>query len=1679
MPNKKIALVDIDKCLLLKDEQGNYFLNLALIQQLQALQKKGYDIRLFTQRNASLLVTMATLALKDKYRMIGDSLAALQEAVGQLNQPLDTLKAILDELHHTFHLKAVRVSTSLDPFMGQPSDYFDRILAPFQTVLLQAREAAIKKQIQSVEQTIRELEKLNRQDNALEIRQLESALYAICVLPDLQSYRVGDKTLQDMIDADRAAIITYLTTDSDNAKIETEKVRYLKMVVTEYIKKMPNRSAGSGLLSNFEFYTKQQWLEVAETIYLSGLPISGDLNDVLGESLQPGTDIYLPLDKNLQFAQIVQVELSQLHPLDKLEIIYFDDSMANHEDLQAYRSNNPDERIQFSGQYVAGATIIDYRHQLALQSLQPLDKTQRQNRAKSILLDLGSNDAAKHTAAQECLDYLGLSDYFMAEHGSRFKHLRAARTLVDQLSQQLPTEGDAHQKQKLMLARAVVEHDIANTTGLHSQSIEQPSVRLEVMTELTLTKTFTNPTYILCDNALYCIPNVTGLPKCLNVKQHLVSKDPAILARLKTSFTATVSSLSASQQTLMTEVTHHKPVMAPHIQTLTTAPVVKILATGCSGKEKSLFARQNIMPIKGKMKKNRGKVASGMEYISSKEADAATIVIGLGDHSYENPDVRRDILKPYHHLENMRVIDGNHEEKLETHLLGHTSASQAFALRDAHALSLRTEHAKQTEQPRVYMPASYYSETIKNPVTDQYRAFVIYLDSSLLPSDDDQQQWLQQVCADIDALDPDKKVPRVFAMHHSLLETTGKRGSSGKPEGGKYGNPDAQTGTQHQILFALMQRLGIPVEDYIVMAAHEHGTDVSVRNAGKVPNGQPLLTMVSGGGGSMSNQGDVRTFKEDLVFAAAPGFMFSELEIDSNHHVTANCYRCDTIPTTALGDDAVIANELEREFSLTVEYPQKKCTVAEVYFSDTLLQNRQTSLKFICDVIAKQDGYPLSWYVLAHHGDAIQKIQHELVLFGMADQAAYFDRLLQCQSSSAEVFTDDLAIFQQAITDCLKTLLWPIQNDTSPAVFLKQSPELFTTLQAFRAVLNERQRLLSLGYPDGAEVLILLRGTFTEAKPVVSEISETISQIERRDLDSDDEADPSDSPFDLTDRRTSLSISQLGNRQPLLSMETIGLSSHMQPAEPSPPSLANLALQDWRAGLRPLKPDLQLPVAERLTLALNDPILLSHALRSACNDYLDKWHRTHTGLLDGQVYVDHKVVSDALLPLVNTSEEDLALVYFLDHVAMSPDTYSLPEVVHVLLSQWNIRDALSEVRTKVLDFLLVELLLVLETWATLTLDQLAPTSDSLERLERILGLKADALESLEFTAHHAKAFVALLRDIGANTYVGETDRDVLTQKIEGLRQILHHYLRHAAKAYQSAAFNHFLIEKAPLALWQNPFWQQQFMQKRLEKMQGSPEHSAAKAQAIQFCHHVWQEHQVPTWLGGQKAGPFPLLHLANCVMQSVNLEHFRTLVGNSRQNQAALFDTIAQYFELFKATLIEQRAYLPGLQAAFIAPEFLKNNDVYEGELVQFYAEVWQEQQRYFPVDKPLFEMARQIMLHDCETLLKSTLRDLNLHEHPLVQHCCNDPGFFKTCKDLFEEAKAHGALKYLPEAVPFKRESQRDTIVVYKSWNIYPGDGFDAGLASIQSPMHQQQLPGALDLELGLPIERKSSEQI
>ncbi|HHF7374667.1 hypothetical protein [Legionella bozemanae] len=126
---KKVALVDIDGCLLIKGE-----LNLNLVKRLR---EGGYDeIILFTQR--SKFVQSLNLPM-----LTDDTLKSTADAVASLSAALEG--------------KPIKVSTSVDSMFGEQFAYFDQLKSFEELVLV---NASIKTKLRFHQAKVLEIETL-------------------------------------------------------------------------------------------------------------------------------------------------------------------------------------------------------------------------------------------------------------------------------------------------------------------------------------------------------------------------------------------------------------------------------------------------------------------------------------------------------------------------------------------------------------------------------------------------------------------------------------------------------------------------------------------------------------------------------------------------------------------------------------------------------------------------------------------------------------------------------------------------------------------------------------------------------------------------------------------------------------------------------------------------------------------------------------------------------------------------------------------------------------------------------------------------------------------------------------------------------------------------------------------------------------------------------------------------------------------------------------------------------------------------------------------------------------------------------------------------------------------------------------------------------------------------------
>lgn len=1696
MPNndKEIALVDIDGCLLLDGQ-----LNLAVIEKMQRVQSEGGKNVLFTQRNAGLLVIKANRALIQR---------------DPVDEKLGTIAGILQTLRDEYGLTDIQVSTSLDPFYGEPGQYYNDILKPFESALTALYSTA--------------LQEADPDDATCQIDTMD------------ENHLVAGKTLQTVINEDSQRIMVYLSTDNDDVNVEAEKVNYLRKNLKQCGATLP-KEFRQDFYDQCDASDKAQCLQLMKSIYNQGLAIPDSQ-----QRTPPMSDIYLPLDKNWQYAQRVQKGVELLAADARLKVEVFDDALGNHQDMQTYRMQHPNERVLFQGYWVNGQNVCDYRYRQLLgedafmPKFKPRSLSDRQDRVEAILKDLRSSDVEKRIAAESNLEFLGLDAYVNeVSQESRQQHLRHARTQLKQIAQDLRVvmakiaqfEHDPKEQlaalveaARLKVARRFLKNDIDNVTRLHTRYIEKRDIKVCVVDAFDPTQQFTDPTYVLTPDALYFVPDCFQQAKGLDIDQDLICDDPAKISAI-TQRLALLSGtnnrlVNATMQAGITEIIGHVPLDVQLVQCETTAKKIRETNIGCMSKETNLFVRNKIIPfVKGAMETSRSKNLTGIEYLTTRAGDSASIVNFTGDHSYEYADADKDVVKPSADIENIFYVPGNHE----LHCEGKgTTRENAFALRDQLQRDLHEIQGAGDEQPRVHMPAPYYVRTVRNPDTGQYRSITFHLDSNLLPIDERQQAWLKMVWREKQRLDPNSEIPTSIVVHHSFLETIGKRGASGKAEGKKYANPQAKTGTHHQILFALMERLGIPLKDVIVLNAHEHAMDASVG----IDAHSPLATLTSGAGGSGSNQGDARVSKSGSVFVADPGFGFVETIIDEDNKITVTYWRSDDVKLDAAVDSPNIG--LTKDYSFVIDYPNKQCIIQNVYFSDKLLSNQQKTFQFLCEAIAQKNMAVLSWYFLKNHSKAIDTLKQHLTAAGKTEDGTCFDDLLHF-IHSPDSFADDIDRLYQVVKACLDRMLLPLTNEQSPATFLPPSPELYTVLQAYRLVLDVRKRLLPY-QSDETKIVVQLRKTFTEAKPFVSKTSQQLAAA-TDDMDSDDEVESVDAYVreernvrmssawkrlvmndaaeedEDAEQRAEDSIVPWSNSFGLsaqayhlanpevreFSQITVDLQSVLAPQidvlELVRRSPEYSALGKWRQNERPMVDNDQILIAQRLQETLKNSKFLRDAIRSACRDYIFRWREDHKAILDDRLYVDGKAVSDELLPLVNMHRNDFALVYFLDHLAASPQGFSLHDCLHILLCGLAHEDSLSVFRGKLLDYVAIELLNVFTLWSELTQEQLAEGSDRLTELTQNLGVDRDILLTWLSRTAKAKSFIALLDKDSSMDILGKTDREKLGWRLDSLQQILRYYFMHRAMQPEYSVLEHFLTGDSAQILWRDDFWQKHFIETLFKEKQNTLPIGAAgqsfsaqqQAQAIQFCYQIWKDWQPPTWsvrFGWSPAkAASPLQQLANFLMQSANVEHFRSLIcGAKLDAQEAQIDAICQNFAIFKAVLNQQQICLPHINKAFVTPVCLTDGEShYDVALFQFYYEVWQEQQSSIlssVLEGPLFQVASAIMNYSDNELFATLFRNHELRNHPFVKRCCDDVDFFKECKAFFTIVKQEQGLRSLPEVVTFVEPENRATLC----WQTHPGQSFGS-LSAVQSPIH----PGQSDVELGLPLkeEEKSNDLV
>ena len=193
-------------------------------------------------------------------------------------------------------------------------------------------------------------------------------------------------------------------------------------------------------------------------------------------------------------------------------------------------------------------------------------------------------------------------------------------------------------------------------------------------------------------------------------------------------------------------------------------------------------------------------------------------------------------------------------------------------------------------QAKFSMPNCYYLEEVyyvNQSGESKPLALILHLDSSLLPGDEQQQNWLKTISAKLNS-DHYKRFPqRVLAQHHTVFFSPDKRGRK-KQEHPKYPHNKAYTGNHHRVVGCVLQECGIQLDQWILCAAHQHNTTIS-ENYGS--SNLPIIQAVFGGGGSPDNKKDYKTMIPGLQYTYS-GYGYGAIEIQIDGSFSISYYDC-------------------------------------------------------------------------------------------------------------------------------------------------------------------------------------------------------------------------------------------------------------------------------------------------------------------------------------------------------------------------------------------------------------------------------------------------------------------------------------------------------------------------------------------------------------------------------------------------------------------------------------------------------------------------------------------------------------------------------------------------------------------------------------------------------------------
>lgn len=983
-----------------------------------------------------------------------------------------------------------------------------------------------------------------------------------------------------------------------------------------------------------------------------------------------------------------------------------------------------------------------------------------------------------------------------------------------------------------------------------------------------------------------------GAQQCYSLikdHQHIAALKWALAdnAQRMTSADADVSSACRLQETALKEriaaITGIKTgydAASGILYTETRASTLQILATGCTGKEAKLH--EKLWHLR-KEWNAREKVATGMYHQACSNAtrpeEVASFTVLLGDQVYSLPaDINKDVKKPYDKLNNVRGIIGNHEIDCEG---SGTSLANALALRDAYVQAIGQDSS-------VIMPAPYYAEIIRHSDTQEIRAFILYVDSNLLPVEQESQQaWLKKTAALFDELDPLKKVPRFLMAHHSVMESVDKRGMQ-REKGTKYSDPSWKTGNHHQAFYHAIVQSGITISDYLVVAAHIHDTSISLRGPLQDASNEPLGQFMLGAGGSYSNKDNIHTLNRGTEVIES-GFGYGEFEIDAGGQVQFHYYNCDDID---LSDTNVFTQKPTLRCAISMDYPEKT-VVAQTgcSLSKIILQRLAKTLDFLMHVVTNKAPYRLTFHLLEPLTSALVAYQKDQKKHGIAmTLPTCFDDLKKTLSLTDVISVDTLDKLQVAIEACLRTIIKPCGYFADGQPYHLPPTKLDRLLQTYQCFLTKWQLALKKHPNNDSACLAELQQFFIEPRemPSLSEESDFIFRHTNLLADLEEDETPT-----LTQQQHST----LATPDQLYSGDTINpLHSAMVNTAPTQPSRSpNKTINSLCRHGASISPELKQRLLEWCQACLNDETLLRRVFAKACLAWPKHFMAAHDGRVNG------KPCSKILLPFIAMKDKELALSYLVH--CLTIQAHPSKAIFHSLLAGVSEENPAVDFRAKVLYFAAIE-------------------------INALLNKK---MQSGDF---NATLLVDALRHKKSELYLKKGPVHEQGCQHEAMVEIIIDELHHHHKTLKDC--REFLKPEFLSQLWADDFWQRQLLSTL------APD---THPQLLQLCHRLWTLEK--SWQMTDIFPSFMLAHknplakdvnkgfhvLTTCVMASATEEAFHqdfsikmsgTLITPELTTYLELLQS-PDYFSQCKALLIraKKEGWLNGLPEAV---EFLPEN---------------------------------------------------------------------------------------------------------------------------------------------------------